>query len=85
VGGGSDGGDGQGRPAYTDSDPNVRVVFINIFGGILRCDTLAKGVTEAAGNSISRRLSLSGWRDKCRAGAADPCGIGPRFQRGEAV
>jgi succinyl-CoA synthetase beta subunit len=29
------------------SDPGVKVVFINIFGGILRCDTLAKGVTEA--------------------------------------
>jgi succinyl-CoA synthetase beta subunit len=29
------------------SDLNVKVVFINIFGGILRCDTLAKGVTEA--------------------------------------
>lgn len=29
------------------SDPAVRVVFINIFGGILRCDTLARGVTEA--------------------------------------
>jgi succinyl-CoA synthetase beta subunit len=29
------------------SDPGVRVVFVNIFGGILRCDTLAKGVTEA--------------------------------------
>ncbi|HXX36503.1 MAG TPA: ADP-forming succinate--CoA ligase subunit beta [Thermodesulfobacteriota bacterium] len=29
------------------SDPKVKVVFINIFGGILRCDTLAKGVTEA--------------------------------------
>jgi succinyl-CoA synthetase beta subunit len=29
------------------SDPHVKVVFINIFGGILRCDTLAKGVTEA--------------------------------------
>jgi len=29
------------------SDPNVKVVFINIFGGILRCDTLAKGVLEA--------------------------------------
>ena len=29
------------------SDPNVKVVFINIFGGILRCDMLAKGVTEA--------------------------------------
>ena len=30
------------------SDQDVKVVFINIFGGILRCDTLAKGVTEAA-------------------------------------
>jgi succinyl-CoA synthetase beta subunit len=29
------------------SDPDVEVVFINIFGGILRCDTLAKGVVEA--------------------------------------
>jgi len=29
------------------SDPGVKVVFINIFGGILRCDTLAKGVLEA--------------------------------------
>jgi succinyl-CoA synthetase beta subunit len=29
------------------SDPGVKVVFINIFGGILRCDTLAMGVTEA--------------------------------------
>ncbi len=29
------------------SDPGVKVVFINIFGGILRCDTLARGVTEA--------------------------------------
>lgn len=29
------------------SDMGVKVIFINIFGGILRCDTLAKGVTEA--------------------------------------
>lgn len=29
------------------ADPAVKVVFINIFGGILRCDTLARGVTEA--------------------------------------
>jgi succinyl-CoA synthetase beta subunit len=29
------------------SDPDVRVVFINIFGGILRCDTLARGVARA--------------------------------------
>jgi succinyl-CoA synthetase beta subunit len=30
------------------SDPAVKAVFINIFGGILRCDTLATGVVAAA-------------------------------------
>jgi len=30
------------------SDPSVRGVFINIFGGILRCDVLATGVVAAA-------------------------------------
>ncbi len=29
-------------------DPSVRAILINIFGGILRCDTLADGVVEAA-------------------------------------
>ena len=29
-------------------DPDVKAVFINIFGGILRCDTLAEGVVAAA-------------------------------------
>jgi succinyl-CoA synthetase beta subunit len=30
------------------SDQSVRGVFINIFGGILRCDVLATGVVAAA-------------------------------------
>jgi succinyl-CoA synthetase beta subunit len=30
------------------SDPEVRGVFINVFGGILRCDVLATGVVNAA-------------------------------------
>ena len=30
------------------SDANVRAIFINIFGGILRCDVLAEGVVQAA-------------------------------------
>ena len=30
------------------SDTNVKAVLINIFGGILRCDTLANGVVDAA-------------------------------------
>ncbi|MBV9670329.1 MAG: ADP-forming succinate--CoA ligase subunit beta [Acidobacteriales bacterium] len=33
------------------SDKNVKAVLINIFGGILRVDTLAKGVVEAAGKT----------------------------------
>ncbi len=32
------------------SDPNVKAIFINIFGGILRVDTLANGVVAAAKN-----------------------------------
>jgi succinyl-CoA synthetase beta subunit len=30
------------------SDPDVRAVLVNIFGGILRCDVLAEGVVAAA-------------------------------------
>jgi len=30
------------------SDPNVKGILINIFGGILRCDVFASGVVEAA-------------------------------------
>ncbi|MFH1057759.1 MAG: ADP-forming succinate--CoA ligase subunit beta [Pseudomonadota bacterium] len=36
------------------SDPNVNAILINIFGGILRCDTLAAGVVAAA-----RKVKLS--------------------------
>ena len=30
------------------SDPDVEGVLVNIFGGIMRCDTIAEGVVEAA-------------------------------------
>ncbi len=30
------------------SDPKVKVVLINIFGGIMRCDVIARGVVRAA-------------------------------------
>lgn len=30
------------------SDPNVKAVLVNIFGGIVRCDRVAKGIIEAA-------------------------------------
>lgn len=39
------------------SDEHVEVVFINIFGGILRCDKLAEGVVKAA-RKLELRLPL---------------------------
>jgi succinyl-CoA synthetase beta subunit len=32
------------------SDPNVKAILINIFGGIVRCDRIANGVVQAAKN-----------------------------------
>ncbi len=32
------------------SDPNVKAVLVNIFGGIVRCDRVASGITQAARN-----------------------------------
>ena len=31
------------------SDKNVKAIFVNIFGGIMKCDTIADGIVEAAG------------------------------------
>ncbi|MDF2724620.1 MAG: sucC, partial [Paenibacillus sp.] len=30
------------------SDPKVKGIFVNIFGGIMKCDVIADGVIEAA-------------------------------------
>src|SRR5699024_10156467 len=32
------------------SDENVKGIFVNIFGGIMRCDVIAEGVVEAVHN-----------------------------------
>ena len=29
------------------SDPDVKAIFVNIFGGIMKCDTIAEGVIKA--------------------------------------
>ncbi len=31
------------------ADPNVKGILVNIFGGIMKCDTIAEGVVEAVG------------------------------------
>ncbi len=45
------------------ADDAVKAVFINIFGGIMRCDVLAEGVVEAArqvGVSVPLVVRLEG-------------------------
>jgi succinyl-CoA synthetase beta subunit len=39
------------------SDPNVRVILFNIFGGITRCDDVANGIVEAT-NRIDIKVPL---------------------------
>jgi succinyl-CoA synthetase beta subunit len=48
VGGGASAEQVKNAFKILTSDPAVRSVFINIFGGILRCDVLASGVVAAA-------------------------------------
>ncbi|MFO8057687.1 MAG: ADP-forming succinate--CoA ligase subunit beta [bacterium] len=47
VGGGADQEMIENAFRILTSDPNVKGVLINIFGGILRCDVLARGIVEA--------------------------------------
>ena len=57
------------------SDTSVKAVLINIFGGILRCDTLATGVVAAARDSKFRCRSWCAWKAPTWSGPADPDGI----------
>ena len=47
VGGGASAEQIENAFRILSSDPSVKAVFINIFGGILRCDRLAEGVITA--------------------------------------
>jgi succinyl-CoA synthetase beta subunit len=39
------------------SDPNVKGILVNIFGGIMRCDVIAEGVVAAA-REVSLQVPL---------------------------
>jgi len=39
------------------SDPNVKGILVNIFGGILKCDTIANGIITAV-NEVGLKLPL---------------------------
>ncbi|MEX2280338.1 MAG: ADP-forming succinate--CoA ligase subunit beta [Acidimicrobiia bacterium] len=47
VGGGADAEQVATAFRIITADPNVRGIFVNIFGGIMRCDTIATGIVEA--------------------------------------
>ena len=49
VGGGADADQVATGFEIITSDPNVKGIFVNIFGGIMRCDVIAEGVVEAVG------------------------------------
>jgi succinyl-CoA synthetase beta subunit len=54
VGGGADAGRIAGALKLILTDPAVKVIFINIFGGILRCDIFARGLLEAVRQAEAR-------------------------------
>ena len=64
------------------SDPNVKGVLVNIFGGIMRCDIIAEGIIAAAREMQHRRAAGgAARRHQCRArqGAAGASPASPSF------
>ena len=47
VGGGTDSGKVSEAFKLITSDPDVRAILVNIFGGIVRCDLIAEGIIDA--------------------------------------
>ena len=63
VGGGADEQKGTAAFKIILSDPHVKAVLVNIFGGIMKCDVIANGVVAAAkqvGLSIPLVVRLEG-------------------------
>lgn len=49
IGGGADAEVVANALTVINTDPNVKSIFINIFGGITRCDEVARGIVQALG------------------------------------
>jgi len=49
VGGGASADLLAGAVEVVNSDPNVKAILVNIFGGITKCDEVASGIVEALG------------------------------------
>jgi succinyl-CoA synthetase beta subunit len=63
VGGGADEAKVTAAFKILLADPHVKAVLVNIFGGIMKCDVIAKGIVSAAtqvGLSIPLVVRLQG-------------------------
>ena len=67
-----------------NTDQKVRVILVNIFGGIVRCDEVARGILAAL-DRVELQLAdrPTAGRDQCRPGPGDPggAGVGSDHQR----
>jgi succinyl-CoA synthetase beta subunit len=55
------------------TDPNVKGIFVNIFGGIMKCDVIAEGVIAAAKElGLEVPLVVSARGHERREGPRDP-------------
>ena len=75
------GGDAQGvvdALSVITQDPQVKAIFFNIFGGITRCDEVARGILQALDEMATRAADRRpARRHERRGGAADPRRGGP--------
>lgn len=61
-------------------DPNVKAILVNIFGGIVRCDRVAKGIVDACKNmkdeiSVPIIVRLEGTNSKIAKDIIDSSGL----------
>ena len=72
IGGGADADVMASALEVINTDPKVKAIFVNIFGGITRVDDVANGVLEALSASRSRRPSSATRRHERRGRTSDP-------------
>jgi succinyl-CoA synthetase beta subunit len=70
------------------SDPNVRVILFNIFGGITRCDDVANGIVEATRHidiKVPLVIRLTGTNDKQAVQILEKAGFSATTSMDEVV
>jgi len=70
------------------SDPNVKVILFNIFGGITRCDDVANGIVEATKRidiKVPLVIRLTGTNEKEGVGILEGAGMSAATSMDEVV